>query len=833
MKRFLARWWWALYLSLLLASHASIARFAPSEGARDPAAAGREVARISVPGAPPTPIDLAYLRWSPAAPTDRPAVVLLHGSPGDATNFDAMGPLLARPEGDHPGYLTLTPDLPGFGSSTGWIPDYSISFHADALIAWLDAIGVGRAHLVGFSLGSGVILHIAERRPDLAASLTFLAGVGAEETEGSGEHWFEQAKYAVGYAALVVAPEMVPHFGLLGPRQARHAFLRNFYDTDQRPLRALMEANTTPALILHGRNDPLIAPWAAERHHELMASSRLLMLDDDHFMPFLRPARAVAALRPFLERHDDPDAPARTDAVYEIEPGPHPLGAWGEEVGRGLRLAPVWAALGGVGLLSMLAPRWGVVIAGLLVPGAFVDIGVASAGVLLGRGARGALLRRRRLLRGGLRALGTLALVAMLIAPLAYAGAREAPRPVSTLIVVLAPIVAYLLLAAGPTLLGALTGWRGRQRLKAAWRRQLHHEFWPTWLLYLPLVPYLFWLSLRYRNPLVFTAANPGVPAGGGLVGERKDVILRGLQSTEAGERCALAFALIEAGPSPEARAAQAARAVETDRALGGWPVIVKPNMGWRGASVRVCQDAGDLLRYFRAVERESIVQQYHAGPGEAGVFWIRDPGAVSDPARTPAGAIYAVTRKSFPVVMGDGTSTLEQLVLRHPRLRLQERAFRQRHAARWRETLPEDAFLRLVHAGNHYQGCLFTDGSDLVTPALEALIDEIARGYRDDHGRPIDFGRFDIRFPTEDDLMEGVGLGIVEFNGSTSEATNIYDPNRSTRWAYGVLFGQWRRLYALGAARRAAGVRPMGPLALVRMLVAYARRPRPPKDSD
>ncbi|MEL7474320.1 MAG: hypothetical protein AAGK04_13460, partial [Planctomycetota bacterium] len=373
----------------------------------------------------------------------------------------------------------------------------------------------------------------------------------------------------------------------------------------------------------------------------------------------------------------------------------------------------------------------------------------------------------------------------------------------------------------------------GRARLSASVRRRLHHEFWPAWVLYLPLLPYLLWLAVRHRGLLAFTAANPGVPAGGGLVGESKRAILSGLQASGPGRAAVLAFESIGAEGAAERRAGAAARAVGARPELGGWPVVIKPDMGWRGASVRVCHDESDAERFFASIDRPAIVQRFHAGPGEVGVLWIRDPASVRDEGRRPAGSIYAITLKHFPSVVGDGRRTLERLVLDDRRLRMQERAFAERHDERWREVLPEGERLRLVNAGNHYQGSRFTDGAHLITPELERAIDEIASGYRGPNGAPLDFGRFDIRYADEDGLRAGRGLGIVELNGSTSEATNIYDPGRSTWWAYGVLFGQWRRLFELGAARRRAGGRAMRAHELVAMLWGYWRRPRAPADSD
>ncbi|MEC9372791.1 MAG: alpha/beta fold hydrolase, partial [Planctomycetota bacterium] len=211
---------------------------------------------------------LAYLRWRAQRPTDqpRPPIILLHGSPsGGASDFADLGPLLA----DH-GYPVYAIDLPGFGESARYAPSYSIIANARLTLAFMDALEIPRAHLIGWSLGGGAIIYADDFAPERVASLTLLASVGAQESEGSGDYYFEHAKYAVGYFFLVVLPELVPHFGALGPRELRHAFIRNFWDTDQRPVREIMERIETPTLILHGRRDPLVPAWGAELHYEII-----------------------------------------------------------------------------------------------------------------------------------------------------------------------------------------------------------------------------------------------------------------------------------------------------------------------------------------------------------------------------------------------------------------------------------------------------------------------------------------------------------------------------------------------------------------------------------
>ena len=157
-------------------------------------------------------------------------------------------------------------------------------------------------------------------------------------------------------------------------------------------------------------------------------------------------------------------------------------------------------------------------------------------------------------------------------------------------------------------------------------------------------------------------------------------------------------------------------------------------------------------------------------GPFEAGLFYIRFP----DEAR---GRLFSITDKRFPVVTGDGRSTLDQLIVAHPRYRLQAAVFRQRHAAALERMPAAGARVALARAGNDCQGTEFLDGTWLKTPALEAAVDAIAQQIDGVH-----FGRFDVRYHNRDAFLAGEDFAIVELNGVTSEATHIYDPAGSGR---------------------------------------------------
>jgi hypothetical protein len=243
-----------------------------------------------------------------------------------------------------------------------------------------------------------------------------------------------------------------------------------------------------------------------------------------------------------------------------------------------------------------------------------------------------------------------------------------------------------------------------------------------------------------------------------------------------------------------------------------GWrfPIVLKPDVGQRGVGVRLVGGAAEAEEYFASVPGPVVAQVHHPGPFEAGIFYYRFP----DEAR---GRIFSVTDKRFPEVAGDGRSTLEQLVWRHPRYRMQAATFLRRLGPRRGEIPPPGARIRLAFAGNHAQGTMFLDGAALVTPELEARIDEIARSIPGFY-----VGRFDIRYADRTRFLAAEDLAIVELNGATSESTNIYDPARSLVAAYRTLFRQWSLVFRIGAANRRRGYKPAGAGRLVRLAFAH-----------
>ena len=324
-------------------------------------------------------------------------------------------------------------------------------------------------------------------------------------------------------------------------------------------------------------------------------------------------------------------------------------------------------------------------------------------------------------------------------------------------------------------------------------------EFWPMWAFYPPIMAYAGWLMLRYRGILLPTVANPSFP-GGGFFGESKAAILA-LAMQHVPQWVAPFVKRIRPPGVAESLHSERDAAMAALRAAGlSLPVVAKPDLGCRGAGVKLVRTEEDLSRYIEAFPPGAafLLQRLVPFEGEAGIFYVRRPGQ-------QRGRVVSITLKYFPYVTGDGQRTLRTLIVDDPRAGRLSHLYLRRHTARLDDVPPAGESIRLAFAGSHSRGAIFRNGSHLVTPEMEAAFDAIA------HALPeFQFGRFDVRFEDFAQVQKGCDFTIVEINGAGAESTHVWDRRTGLLSAWRDLMRQYRWLFEIGHANRARGFKPM-----------------------
>lgn len=326
----------------------------------------------------------------------------------------------------------------------------------------------------------------------------------------------------------------------------------------------------------------------------------------------------------------------------------------------------------------------------------------------------------------------------------------------------------------------------------------------PKWAIIAPLVVQWLYLSARFGGLTVPSAANPALTAGG-LVGEGKREYFDSMGALARAATAPYVSVRKHRGlDKPALQAAMASAGLD-------FPIIVKPDLGMCGYGVRKVDTLRELFCYaFHFPDAETmLLQQYLPEENEAGIFYMRDP-------VTGQGRVLGLALRYFPQVVGDGKSTVAQLIRASCRAGRSLGKCSHRASADLARIPAAGERVRLSTIGSTRVGGLYRDGKDCITPALTAAIDAIARDMRDFH-----FGRFDVRFSTPEALRGGTGFTIMEVNGAGSEAIEAWDPGTGLVAGLRTIFAKQRRLFEIGAANRRKGAATIGLLQLARLNAA------------
>lgn len=226
------------------------------------------------------------------------------------------------------------------------------------------------------------------------------------------------------------------------------------------------------------------------------------------------------------------------------------------------------------------------------------------------------------------------------------------------------------------------------------------------------------------------------------------------------------------------------------------FPVIAKPDVGYRGLLVKKFMQKEELKAYLKQYPVDFVIQEFIAFEKEFGVLYYRLP-------NEEKGHITSITIKEFLHVVGDGTSNVLKLIEQKPRAILQLDRLYKTHCHLLERVPAKGEKVNLGEIGNHSKGTFFKDGNHLIDEELTRTFDEISKD--------IDgffYGRYDIRSTGIEDMRKGKNLKIIEINGVAAEPTHIYDPSNSSYFkAIKEIARHWRIIQRVAVANHDRGI--------------------------
>lgn len=261
------------------------------------------------PAASLTPEGAAYVDMGGTGP----ALLLIHGVGLDHTMWAGMLPCLA---GD---WRVILVDMPGHGASAVPPADAGLAFYAAQVVSVLDALGIARCAVAGFSMGALVARCLALRHPEKVSALVLMNGVfdrapgvranvvarvdevvrggpGAN-AEAALERWFTPEWHRDHPKAIEAVRRKLHANDPQG-----YLVTYRLFATEDNYGAGLLQTIAVPTLVLTGEHDVGSTPEMTRALAACIPGATAVVIPGArHMMPVEQPAATAAPIRAFLE----------------------------------------------------------------------------------------------------------------------------------------------------------------------------------------------------------------------------------------------------------------------------------------------------------------------------------------------------------------------------------------------------------------------------------------------------------------------------------------------------------------------------------------------------
>ena len=319
--------------------------------------------------------------------------------------------------------------------------------------------------------------------------------------------------------------------------------------------------------------------------------------------------------------------------------------------------------------------------------------------------------------------------------------------------------------------------------MKKLFKKIKNWEQWPFKILYAPISIVWGWYIVRSGSVWFFTPSNPKLTFGG-MEGEPKREMYQLLPKE---------YYPTTINVKPSLPITQVLESILSENI--NYPFVVKPEVGGQGILFRKIDTEDQLKNYHTHTPVEYIIQNMVDYPIEVSIFYYRFPDKHK-------GVITGFLHKTPLQVIGDGKSTLFDLIMQNDKAKKRIQEIEIIHAKHFSRILVKGEIYRLSYAANHNRGAKFIDLKHLIDDDLVKIFDKISLSIND-----FFYGRYDIMCNSIEDLKKGKNFYILEYNGCGAEPNHFYDTGYTLIEAYSEILAHWKVLFQISKYNRKKGI--------------------------
>jgi pimeloyl-ACP methyl ester carboxylesterase len=185
-------------------------------------------------------------------------------------------------------YSVISFDNRGAGGTDKPDVPYTIEMMADDAAGLLEALRIGRSHVVGMSLGGRIAMSLALRHPNLVKSLV-LTSTFASQPKDKLPFRYNALVFLAG-ALRPLSENIIPYY----------AFKRQLEASRSYECTADLPRIAVPTLVLHGKKDTIAPYGKAEEMHAGIKGSKLLSFEGGHTFSMRQSEKYAATIMEFL-----------------------------------------------------------------------------------------------------------------------------------------------------------------------------------------------------------------------------------------------------------------------------------------------------------------------------------------------------------------------------------------------------------------------------------------------------------------------------------------------------------------------------------------------------